>query len=408
MNLKRKNLDYVLIIFVIIHFASATILNNRYLPFSLGITLFILHAFSNKLFSLNFLYLVFVWILGNFVSMFYFGTEILLFRLAIITVNLLLFPYLLISYIGEEFWKKFEAVIYFLTRISLPLYLLNVVFSSLFNNMQSIFKSITISSFLVNPNYWSAGIYVNAIADSGYGINRNNGFMWEPGAFAMIIIWAMIYNWSSNETKLNKKFWVYFIALITTFSTAGYLAFVFVISAFYIKRVRFGNILLIGLTVFLFLNYVYQLDFLSAKIDRYFDEYEDNNINYHQLVENDTKELKVNRFQGAEHSLMRTFQYPIGRGIVSETDFMEFTIYGTNGLGSFLEMWGVAGFIFLLVMLWKYLKFIQKHDLGKISRLLFLLALLIVFFSNPIQRNMFLYLLFMFPMTYSVRTIYKY
>lgn len=408
MNFKRKTLDYLLIIFVIIHFSSATILNNRYLPLSLGITLFISHAFTNKSYSINFLYLVLIWILGNFMSMFYFGTEILLNRLVLITVNLLFLPYLLINYIGKEvFWEKFEAVIYFLTRISLPIYLLNVVFSSFFNNLQNIFYFFTIPSLMVNPNFWSAGVYVNAIADSGYGLNRNNGFMWEPGAFAMIIIWAIVFNLTSNETKLNKKFWVYLIALLTTFSTAGYLALVFVLNGIYIKKLRFINILMLGVSTLLFVFYVYRLEFISAKIDRYFDEYEENNLNYNQLVENETNQLKVNRFQGAQQSLLRAFQYPLGRGVVSETDFKEFTIYGTNGLGSLLEMWGVVGFIFLMVMLWNYLKVIQKHGLGKITRILFFIALLIVFFSNPIQKNMFVYLIFWFPIIFREKAIYK-
>ena len=406
MKLKRKNLDYVLIIFVIIHFASATILNNRYLIFSLGITLLILHVSSNKFFPISFLYLVFIWVLVNFANMFYFGTEIMLFRLVIITVNLLFLPYLLISYIGEGFWKKFEAVIYFLTLISLPLYLLNLVFLSLFNNMQYIFKFITIPSFLVNPNFWSAGIYVNAISDNGYGVNRNNGFMWEPGAFAMIIIWAMIYNRSSSVTKLSTKFWIYLIALITTFSTAGYLAFMFVISGFYTKQLSLVKALFLGIPILLIAAYVYRLDFISAKLSDNLDVYQENTIIFSQLSESNV--VKVNRLQGGQQALLRTFQYPIGYGIVSQTDLMDDMIYGTNGLGSLLEMWGVVGFIFLMVMLWKYLHVIQKHEIGRISMLLFFIALLIMFFSNPVQRSIFVYLLFLYPIFYRGTRIYKY
>jgi hypothetical protein len=338
--------------------------------------------------------------------MFYFGTEIMMFRLVIITVNLLFLPYLLISYIGEGFWKKFEAVIYFLTLISLPLYLLNLVFSSLFNSMQNIFKFITIPSFLVNPNFWSAGIYVNAISDNGYGVNRNNGFMWEPGAFAMIIIWAMIYNRSSSVTKLSKKFWIYLIALITTFSTAGYLAFMFVISGFYIKQLSLVKALFLGIPILLIAAYVYRLDFISVKIAENLVVYQENTISYSQLSESNV--VKVNRFQGGQQALLRTFQYPIGYGIISQTDFLDDMIYGTNGLGALLEMWGVVGFIFLMVMLWKYLYVIQKHEIGRISRILFFIALLIVFFSNPVERSIFVYLLFLYPIFYRGTRIYKY
>lgn len=407
MKIQKNFVDYLMIILVIIHITSATILNNRYLPFILGVVLLVVHLFTNKVISKKFIYLVFIWVLVNVANMIYFGTGMLIARLAIITVNLLFLPYLLMSYVGKDFWVKFEQVVYLFTFISLPLYLLNIVFQSEFNNLQKYFEFLTIPSFLVNQNYWSIGLYVNAVSDNGYGINRNNGFMWEPGAFAMIIIWAMIYNWTSIESKLNRKLWVYLVALVTTFSTAGYLALVYVISAFYIKRFRLVNIFLLGATLFVFASYVYRLDFISGKINEYFEVYQDNNISYSQLRESNV--VKVNRFQGGQQALIRTLQYPVGYGIVSQSDFSEDEIiYGTNGLGSLLEMWGVAGFILLMVLLWKYLLTIQKTEIGKTSRLLFFIALLIMFFSNPVQRNVFAYLIFIYPFLFQATRIKKY
>ena len=142
------------------------------------------------------------------------------------------------------------------------------------------------------------------------------------------------------------------------------------------------------------------------KIAENLDVYQENTISYSQLSESNV--VKVNRFQGGQQALLRTFQYPIGYGIITQTDFLDDMIYGTNGLGSLLEMWGVVGFIFLMVMLWKYLYVIQKHEIGRISRILFFIALLIMFFSNPVQRNMFVYLIFLYPIFYRLTSIYKY
>lgn len=49
--------------------------------------------------------------------------------------------------------------------------------------------------------------------------------MWEPGAYAMILNILIAYNICRQGFQLNRHIKVYTIILLTTFSTAGYLAF---------------------------------------------------------------------------------------------------------------------------------------------------------------------------------------
>ena len=91
--------------------------------------------------------------------------------------------------------------------------------------------------------------------------------MWEPGAFSLMIIWSIIYNWlKSDKMVFNFRMWVYIIALITTFSTAGYFALIFLLLGYYFKKVSFTNIALTIGSVLIFYTVVYELDFISGKI----------------------------------------------------------------------------------------------------------------------------------------------
>ena len=65
------------------------------------------------------------------------------------------------------------------------------------------------------------------------GVVRNCGFMWEPGAYAGILIFMIVYHLFSNSFKLDWKIMFLTLCVITTYSTAGYLAFFCVIILYF-------------------------------------------------------------------------------------------------------------------------------------------------------------------------------
>jgi hypothetical protein len=396
--MKTKNsffYDFIILI-LIFNISQASVLNSRFVPFALGVILIVINFFKNKKYNRSFITLTAIWLGINLLAAVLLTGNIPILRIIIDTVNLLFLPYLLLSLIGMRFWKRFESIVYLLTLISLPLYALNIIFLDFFNSLWPFFRAITSESFGEIYPYWTSFFYVNAIGDPSNTLMRSSGFMWEPGGFAMIIIWAIIYNLRNNGNKFDKKIIVYIIALITTFSTAGYLAIIFIVMSVYLKRLTLPNLIVISVLMVFYFTYVYKLGFMSEKINSYIVGYQDNELIY----DKEGGYIKVNRLRGAYYDFQETLKFPIGYGVINKSDISatKVIIYGTNGLGSLLVMWGFPIFIYLMVLIRRYINVIGPDKIKLIPSNLLLTSLLIIFFSNPISHNVLIYLIFFTPL----------
>jgi hypothetical protein len=388
-NSKFNNLIVFITLIII---SRSSIFSDKY--FVIGLTFILLSIFISKKISFdnNFIYLLIVWYLINILAAVFNGAyKIPFVRISSNAIVFFLFPYLVLKLVGVNFWNLFERWIYRLTLISLPLFIINYFFQDIFNSFFSLFSPLTNGAFAYP--YWSSLIYVNALVIDS--ILRNAGFMWEPGAFAMMIIWAMCYNWISTGANYNKRFYIYTIALISTFSTAGFLAFIFIIVGKYIKKITITNVLVLVVFGYLFFVTIYQMDFMAGKINHYIEGYQSNELNYSKHY----KVIKVNRLSGAYYNLMKTIEYPFGYGVIVEKDFSRnIEIYGTNGLGGLLVMWGAILFLYILFLLSRFFNLINISQFDAKTILSFNIALLIMFFSNPISRNIFVYLIVLSPL----------
>lgn len=224
---------------------------------------------------------------------------------------------------------------------------------------------------------------------------RNLGFMWEPGSFAMIIIWALVYNALRRDKFLfSMRFFIYSIALFTTLSTAGYLAYFVFLAGYYLKKISILNIAMAVLFGLVFYIFIYDLPFISGKLDGYMEVYEDD-----PTGQSGHYGRKVNRFQGGITSLLRTYQYPLGYGLISPEDLKDNDFsYGVNGLASLLEMWGIFLFPVIIISIYKSLKVFDNFNSPNFRLALYFVAFLIEFFSNPVSRIIFIYLIIVTPM----------
>ena len=332
-----------------------------------------------------------VWIVINVASSSYFGLSLKLGLTLRYALNLVLLTWFIVDIYGNKFLEVLEKIIYYLTFISLPLYALNFLFKSEFDQLSSIFEGITNPNLLANVNYWSGIVYVNAISQQ-YGsleLLRNTGFMWEPGYFALIIVFALGYRWLNYGIKFDKHFYVYFTAILTTFSTAGYFALLVLISAYFLKKSSIKNVLLVfGISIIFFI-YVYQLDFMRGKIDIYLTAIAANDFNYDVNYQS----VKLNRIQIAIYDVYRVIRYPFGFGLNDRVSFDNIDVVGTNGLSGLLRMWGVVVFFYFMKLIYNYHNQQNKANLGWNSKMLIYLSLLLVFFSQSIQYNILTYLI---------------
>ena len=379
-------LSNIVIFILILDISRSSIMSSQWVEIGLVGLLLVLNIVRKKEINPKLFLIILVFFIVNIAGMIYANNVFSFFTVAKISITLIVLPYLLIKIFGAGLWVKVEKIVYILTIISLPLFLINVIFPQYFNELLPIFRYFTRDVFHKfdhsNP-YWSAIVYVNAIADGG--LYRNSGFMWEPGAFAMIIIWAMSFNWLTNGMKIDKKFIIYFLALVTTFSTAGYLALFILFNAYYIRKLTFKNIAILIVSSIFFAIYIYQLDFMGKEINSYLQATRDNVLIYNR----DYGAIKVNRIHVLIFDFARVIKYPFGYGYGNDSE-----IVAVNGLSSLLVMWGIPIFVYLIILIRRYFSIYNFYNLNGFSRTMFLLSLLVMFFSNPIDRTIFVYLIF--------------
>lgn len=101
------------------------------------------------------------------------------------------------------------------------------------------------------------------------GITRNCGFCWEPGLFASFIIIALVINlFIYKRIKKNKNFFYLSIALFTSVSTTGYIAYIVIIISYLYAKSQNKIFFLLKLFVLVPVLYLlYSLPFISEKIE---------------------------------------------------------------------------------------------------------------------------------------------
>lgn len=279
-----------------------------------------------------------------------------------------LIAFVCISNLGYRFFIIYEDILFYLSLVSIMFWaimlfipqqlahILNLISFSepAVGNVQSNIVFFTINA----PDI----VEISKINIGGLSFFRNSGFAWESGAFAVFINLAMFINLIINRFKLNKnkKLWVMFAALLTTFSTTGYSIF-FVLVLFYLNNVNQKYKVLLMPIVFLIGFYVFSVSFMTEKI------IEASQQNTEQLIE---KSILYETSYAPQRitSLVIDFQdfqnNPIlGYGGHQEerwTNKLGANIASISGIGKIFSKFGLIGAIFFFVFLIKSSKFLKS------------------------------------------------
>lgn len=162
-----------------------------------------------------------------------------------------------IMLLGKKFEVPYVNLMYWLSVISLIGFTYNMLTGDV------------LGTPLMYGRY-SILVYSQVVGFDGF-IGRNSGMFWEPGAFQGYIIIAIVLLLFNNEIKNKRiKFLVLVAALITTYSTTGYivLGVIIVFMVLYNKKISspVKVILIVALSMVFFYMY-YELDFLHDKIE---------------------------------------------------------------------------------------------------------------------------------------------
>jgi hypothetical protein len=363
--LKKIDIYYIVTLLFLLITASANFLSASDMGWFLVIFFILIVAMVKKslktrdlktiaLFSIA--YLVFVGVRDVFINNL---------DLEFLTSDILfLFKYIFLTFIFCVTLK--EKAISYMVKVTIHLCILSLFFYffqivGLGDYLYKYFNAINLPNNIGNPDYTNILFFSYTRGSHEF---RNCGFFWEPGSFACFLIIVLLFNLFLNKFKYDRSTYILIITLITTISTTGYLAILFIFFMSYRYRVPKANIwvlILIPLSLVIIIN----TPNLGDKITKTFEE-DMKESRPHQLKINEhynqhqKRQTPLNRFSsmvviynkfGTDLILGVSNKYSV---ILNETDDVNIS----NGIFDFLAKFGLIGFILLM---YKYSRFCRVY-----------------------------------------------
>jgi hypothetical protein len=272
--------------------------------------------------------------------------------------------YIIIRHVGHNFKYAFFQIMFFVSLISL----FGFMWNFLGKNIPYIYYTPPIDIYSDNSGR-------NIIFFHQHGVGgRNSGMFWEPGAFACYICLTFLFYLGNIRTLLKLHKWkviILLLALITTYSTTGYIVlFIIGIATIYIEyKKKYGAFVLPILITFGLIAYItYEnTEFMKEKMD-------------HQVAaasQRDEGEFAPDRMSALLFDLHYIGKHPlIGNGYHVSTRFadhpsLQKEILGHgNGFSDFLASMGILSFLFYLFYIVRYNK---NHPVIFVVSIIFLL-----------------------------------
>lgn len=290
------------------------------------------------------------------------------------------FAYLILRITGVRFFGIFEKVVYYLTVISLIIFGAQMIVPEIVfqinDQLMQLFPILDDQEGFRNDSWIIFNFNNN-------GVDRNSGFMWEPGAFAAILTITMLISLTRSNFKITRPVIVFFVALITTFSTTGYIA-LGIVAAYMLLNIN-RKFWIIAIPVAMgAIIFIANLDFISKKIISQYESRYDV-LNY----AGDYGELDIVSL-GRFGSMMADIEdykkhFIIGIGLQNkeQTQSIYNELIHTNGLTIYMVMFGTLGLLLLIYNLSKTFDVFTSYYKAK-GALLFTALILLVSFSNPV------------------------
>lgn len=302
------------------------------------------------------------------------------------------------SYFRHDFISKFENLVFVLAYISIPLFVVQIINPNIFD------VALPLTERLINLNSYSFNHrYLIIYVVNGWALKRNSGFMWEPGAFAMMLTWAMLFLMYMTRFRWHRRMIVYTIAMLTTFSLLGYasggvLLLMYLAQNSDWKKIGYtmvggGALLLLLMQTPLFQE---QRDMMTNKTEWYAN---DSKAQLYRAKQRYINEKEIGKSVG------RLSQFYMLDNIIRDDPFghgMSYWRYGSaNGLINLIVKWGVNAILILTISVYYF-----SRLLSQITRLrpkwYIVLMTMIVFLmpavSNPIYNAVFFMILVTFPL----------
>jgi len=352
----------------------------------LGVTIFI---FTRLKLDKFIIYLIASFLIINVMAFFFFGS----FNLFVIIgfILRLLFPYWVVKIVGKDLLDIVPKIGFFSAVLSLPFYLIQLINYRLLLNIFSYYPLITTDLRLSVGKY---NLFFHTI-DTNI-LERNNGFLWEPGGFGYFLGISLIILLYKSNLKFNFQSIIILLIGLTTLSTTYYIFIILIFILYFLNNVNKNLGFLILLPIFIGIIFVMlSQEFMFQKIEKHtLDAQEVTSVvGYSKNYD------KIGRLANFQVEMLDFLSYPIGFGVQEKgrtmTSYGDF-VSGPCGLSHHIARWGIWGIIILIISLQKFSKYLN-HNFNSQIKLFSTLGILFFLFSNPIDRDLFLFSLLYLP-----------
>jgi len=292
-------------------------------------------------------------------------------------------PYFLVKIIGKEYLTYYVNVIYFFAILSLILYISSILSPNFYHFLYDLSSNTGIERLQIENNL----IVYSVVDDIRLGYLRNAGLFWEPGAYAGFLIMAVLFNIVKCDTLWNSKNIVFFIALLSTFSTVGYIVLFMTIIFYYLSNIRRKAVyyfLIPILCLGAWYSY-FNMDFLGSRINSEIAGIQNSELEYSGRIGSGKKDLKdivKYPFFGKGRNVATRFEN------YNKENVLEF--HRTNGVTDFAVKYGLLFSLFYFFNIFKSFKaFCKKYRYNKRFGLLMLVIVLTIGFSQTFFQGIF-------------------
>ena len=290
----------------------------------------------------------------------------------------------------DNFFKYYINIVFVLTCISLPLYVVQLIDFDFLYNLNSVFeRKYSIVSLV------SSLIFVTVPIHS----LRNCGFMWEPGAFAAVLTLTLYINtFREGQKFFSLRNSIFIIAILTTKSTMGFLSLC-IPGCLILIETFLENRTLQKFSVFVFPSFIGFFFILFTNVDFLFEKIAteisgvDEELEMIEGIINDDYKMSATRLASIIIDSKSIAMYPIlGLGVDNQTTGESKLAFGTMavtacGLSALMLRFGVVGFLAYFYLFYKQAFFEEKkHRIGWVILIFFIL------FSNELSASAFLHL----------------
>ena len=295
-----------------------------------------------------------------------------------------------LSFDFSKFLKKFVNIIYFICWFSVIVYVLYIVVPDFIKLFPDVSNTVGVKA---------ENLFFTTICG---GINvRNQGLFWEPGAFQTYINLTLIMELFYFKNLGLKRMTVYMAAILTTYSTAGYLTTLFIVYI-YITQHLFSTsgkeksnaktvfiimtVVIIAIIVFFSLS-----NNVSESVFGKFDAYRESGYG-----SNKRTTVSV-RFDAFIRPFKVFWQYPMfGAGTRGMTNFALNERYNMNTC-TFINWFAYFGIFFGAMMMRMFYKFAKRFSNKKIIVYMIFFAIFLATATENYYRNPSILIFAFFP-----------